>query len=194
MDTINSTDKKRIHVEPIYVLAATIVVITLLTSGIIGGIPPRHGSDYRSWVPKLCQTVGFDPFAELDDKSLSKRPDYWWTENEGNLIPTGADLSDRNLQGCSATRAYFKNANLRNANLSYADLSGADLRIALLTGANLSNANLKNCRLDDADLSDANLTKTDLRGVDLTRVKGLTLQAVSMAITDSLTKLPDYID
>ena len=69
------------------------------------------------------------------------------------------------------------------------DLSGASLR-----NANLSGADAAHAFFQGADFDGASLTGTVLRGADLTGAKNLTLEQLSEAIIDELTRLPDYID
>jgi uncharacterized protein YjbI with pentapeptide repeats len=115
----------------------------------------------------------------------------------------GADLSRANLQG-----SYLFHANLRRADLTWADvkesfvyeadlqganLQNADLRGVDFTGSNLTGANLKGARLDGANFENANLNQANLSGTSLTAAKGLTIEQIKTALTDSATQLPDNV-
>jgi len=100
--------------------------------------------------------------------------------------------------------ADLSTAKLMRAELAHANLEGADLSSAYLIRANLAGANLKDADLDSAVLSEANLAGADLAGADLTDtylngadlagVRNLTCDQVEMAIIDTETRFPDYIE
>ena len=106
---------------------------------------------------------------------------------------SGAELWYADLSGASLSGAHLREAHLDDTNLSHADLSGADLfktdlRGANLSGADLSGADLRGACLNKADLSEADLSGADLSGADLrkanlTRVRGLTIEQISVVKT-----------
>ena len=100
----------------------------------------------------------------------------------------GANLKNANLKGAYLYGAYFKNANLEKSNLEGANLRGANLR-----WANLKNTNMKNTNLVRADLLQAELQETLLEGANLKMAKGLTLDQLKKAITNSKTILPELL-
>lgn len=151
-------------------------------------IDPRH------WIPGLFKLTGYDTFAQLDDVSLSIKPDGWMGGKTDAEIETvrGADLENRNLRyaqafnvfgvrafmkNADASQGDFRNADLREADLRYANLEGTNFRYALLQKADLTDANLKRARFKQANLSgaklgeamadEANLEKADLTGATL---------------------------
>ena len=71
------------------------------------------------------------------------------------------------------------------AGLDEADFSDADLTNAIFTGASLCRANFSG-----ADLSGARWNGADLRGADLRDTRGLTGDALRLAVLDETTQLP----
>jgi uncharacterized protein YjbI with pentapeptide repeats len=158
---------------------ATGCVILLFSLGINRGLPsdrdiaPEHSTaDIRRWAANVLQSIGYRPYADLTEASLSgPPPDGNWSE-QGLAEVEGAHLNQINLRFTRGYRAYLVNAKLWRANLEGAYLSEADLR-----GANLREANLRDAILDRAKISHAllvssnasgaNLTGADLRAADL---------------------------
>jgi uncharacterized protein YjbI with pentapeptide repeats len=110
-----------------------------------------------------------------------------------------ARLSSADLNRASLVRAELPFAHLDSAILEFADLiganlTGADLTNAILFEAHLDSAKITDAILDSADFRDVTLDGADLRYTDLSKVKNLTAEQVSKAITDSTTLLPDYLD
>jgi uncharacterized protein YjbI with pentapeptide repeats len=170
-------------------LAVTIIGLMLgtVSIGAIQGINPAASArgvrvlldpaptrfDVRVWVPHMFAAIGYSPFANLDDASISIKPPNWSPQRPGDLgAVKGADLESRNLRFAQAYGAFFVNAYLRWANvegtdLRQADLRQADLREANLRGANLRGTNLANCDLRWAVLDQANLREAQLQGARL---------------------------
>lgn len=190
-------------------VAAGSVAFGLLSLGAIEGINPaiadrgvavaasplERAVDLRHWVPRLFTALGYSPFAQLDDASLSTKPPNWsGGTREGELATVrGADLEGRNLRyaaaygafcvngylrradarGADLRRADFRHADareadLRGANLRGADLSGADLRWSSLAGANLKESIQRETDLDEANAAEASFVRADLTGATLT--------------------------
>ncbi len=188
-------------------------LLFVLTYGAIDGINPRLVErdlveavpapatrfDPRAWVPRLFATVGYNPFANLDDVDVSTKPASWTgkAENTTELDAVkGADLEGRNLcyadaYGAFLAKGFFKRAQLRGADLREADLRGADLRGADLRGANLRWANLDEAdlrganlgliRARDTEFEKARLNDADLKGADL---RGSKLDGAELAGAD----------
>jgi serine/threonine-protein kinase len=79
------------------------------------------------------------------------------------------------------------------------DVSGVFMKRADLTGANLENANLADANAQfaifvGANFKNTNLAGTNLCGADLTDAVNLTESQLGLAVLNSGTKLPDYID
>ena len=140
-----------------------------------------------------------------------------WKENnpDSETDFSGADLRGVNLQSANLQKATLRKsklqfANLNKANLEEASLKGAKLQEANLQSANLRGANLKRASLLDCNLQYANMENADLReaqfdeevlfigvnlkGADLSSATGLNSGQINMAVTDNLTKLPEYFD
>ncbi len=128
-----------------------------------------------------------------------------------------ADIRNSSLNSANLNKTYFTSSNLSKASLifarldqadlSYADLRGANLQCASLVHANLSRtdfrgADLRNAKVSgqfilDADFSSAefgslwlNFPSTDLRGADLRFARGISIEQLKQAVTDSTTLLP----
>jgi uncharacterized protein YjbI with pentapeptide repeats len=158
---------------------ATGCVILLFSLGINRGLPsdrdiaPQHSTaDIRRWAANVLQSIGYRPYADLTEASLSAPPPSGNWNEQGLAEVEGARLNQINLRFARAYRAYLINAKLWRANLEGAYLSEADLR-----GANMREANLRDAILDRAKISHAllvssnafgaNLTGADLRSADL---------------------------
>jgi uncharacterized protein YjbI with pentapeptide repeats len=158
---------------------ATGCVILLFSLGINRGLPsdrdiaPQHSTaDIRRWAANLFQSVGYRPYADLTEASLSSAPPNGDWSEQGVAAIEGARLNQVNLRFARAYRVFLVNAKLWRANLEGAYLSEGDLR-----GANLREANLRDAILDRAKISHAllvsvnatgaNLVGADLRNADL---------------------------
>jgi uncharacterized protein YjbI with pentapeptide repeats len=149
------------------------------------------------WASEAMQSIGYRPYAELTEATLSGPPPRGnWSEEALASVP-GAKLNEMNLRFARAYKAYLVNAKLWRANLEGAYLSEADLR-----GANLREAVLRDAILDrvlaaktvmvSADATRVNFTGADLRGSDISfatlenallsnaRLAGASLYAVNL--------------
>jgi uncharacterized protein YjbI with pentapeptide repeats len=124
------------------------------------------------WASEAMQSIGYRPYAELTEATLSGPPPHGnWSEEALVSVP-GAKLNEMNLRFARAYKSYLVNAKLWRANLEGAYLSEADLR-----GANLREAVLRDAILDrvlaaktvmvSADATRVNFTGADLRGSDM---------------------------
>jgi uncharacterized protein YjbI with pentapeptide repeats len=158
---------------------ATGCVILLFSLGVNRGLPSDHDiapqrstADIRRWAANLLQMIGYRPYADLTEASLSGAPpDGNWSE-EGLKEVDGARLNGTNMRFTRAYRVFLVNgklwrANLEGAYLSEADLRGANLREVILRDAILDRAKISHALLVSADLHSANLTGADLRAADL---------------------------
>ena len=150
---------------------------------------------------------------------IKKGVDSWnqWREQNQQIIPdlSKADLRGSKLQKINLKEAFLEGAKLQFINLNGAILEAADLKNAKLQEANLQSSNLKNANLmgagmlesnlQFADLSNANLqgaqfnegvllTQTNFKGADLRNATGLDSGQIKLAIVDSSTRLPDYLE
>src|SRR5215472_2679271 len=130
-------------------------------------------ADPRRWAATVFQSVGYRPYADLTEASLSTPLPKGtpWTDDNLTKIP-GARLNDMNLRYARAYRAFLLNAKLWRANLegiylSEADLRGANLRETLLRSGIFDRALLSHAVLVSANATGANFSSSDLRFADL---------------------------
>jgi uncharacterized protein YjbI with pentapeptide repeats len=184
---------------------ATGCILFLFSLGVNRGLPFDHGTpanespaDVRRWASMVFQSVGYRPYAEVTEASLSTPPPQGeaWTEETVEGI-AGARLNQMNLRFARGYRAFLVNAklwraNLEGAYLSEADLRGANLREALLRSAILDRAQVAHAVLVSANATGANFSAADMRFVDLSygtfenavlsnaRISGASLYAVNL--------------
>jgi len=130
-------------------------------------------ADPRRWAATVFQSVGYRPYADLTEASLSTPLPKGtpWTDDNLTKIP-GARLNEMNLRYARAYRAFLLNAKLWRANLegiylSEADLRGANLRETLLRSGIFDRALLSHAVLVSANATGANFSSSDLRFADL---------------------------
>jgi uncharacterized protein YjbI with pentapeptide repeats len=184
---------------------ATGCILFLFSLGVNRGLPfdrttPTDGSpaDIRRWAAMVFQSVGFRPYADLTEATLSTPPPrgaVWDDETVEGIA--GARLNQMNLRFARGYKAFLINAklwraNLEGAYLSEADLRGANLREAQLRSAVLDRAQLTHAILVSAKATGTNLTASDLRFADLSygtfenavisnaRASGASLYAVNL--------------
>jgi len=195
-------------INPVTVMIVALGVLTVLGVGTIKGLPhdkaraPQFMSgDVRRWAPTVFWSVGFDPYADLTEAAISRRPANWTGDSDQLGSVTGARLSGARLRyaqgyGAFLANAHLWRADLQGAFLSQADLRGADLSQAslyytVLESANLSGANLNRARLEEAnlgraDLRSANLSYASLAGARLVdaQLQGASLYSAQLASSD----------
>lgn len=169
----------RVSLATARVAIVTGAALLVFSLGVSHGLPSdrnietQHsvGSILR-WTSDAMQSIGYRPYAELTEATLSGPPPHGnWSEEALGSVP-GAKLNEMNLRFARAYRSYLVNAKLWRANLEGAYLSEADLR-----GANLREAVLRDAILDrvlasksvmvSADATRVNFTGADLRGADM---------------------------
>jgi uncharacterized protein YjbI with pentapeptide repeats len=158
---------------------ATGAVILLFSLGVSRGLPadrdiaPQHSTaSIRRWAANILQSVGYRPYADLTEASLSAPPANGDWSEQGIADIDGARLNQINLRFARAYRAFLVNgklwrANLEGAYFSEADLRGANMREAILKNAILDRAKISHALLVSSDATGANLTGADLRAADL---------------------------
>src|SRR3989441_8132075 len=130
---------------------ATGCILFIISLGVNRGLPSDHAAaagespaDPRRWAAMVFQSVGYRPYAELTEATLSTplpRGTAWTDENVEKI--SGAHLNQMNLRFARAYRVFLVNAKLWRANLEGAYLSEADLR-----GANLRETLLRSAVFD----------------------------------------------
>lgn len=174
---------KGVHpAKPSIYLAGALLFLSL---GTVLGAPhdlsraPQYGAaNIRRWAPDVLWMVGFDPYANITEASLSRRPTSW----------TGADNQVGAVDGPRLNSVRFRYAQgygvfLANAHLWHADLQGAFLSDADLRGTDFGQSNLRFAILDGAHLYQANLNRANLDSTDLARadIRGANLSYASLA-------------
>jgi uncharacterized protein YjbI with pentapeptide repeats len=170
-------------INPLKTAAILGGILLLLSAGTIAGAPheraraPRYGAaNVRRWAPTFFAWLGYDPYADLTEKSLSLRPRSTTVEDDQVQSVDGARLNGVKLRYAQAYGVFLANAHLLRANLEGAFLSQADLRGADLGESNLrysimDQARMRGANLDRSNLSGADLRRTDLRGANLSHSK-----------------------
>jgi uncharacterized protein YjbI with pentapeptide repeats len=180
-------------------------ILFVISLGVNRGLPSdRSGhtqgtlADPRRWAATVFQSVGYRPYADLTEASLSTplpKGTPWTEENVAKI--SGAHLNEMNLRYARGYRAFLANAKLWRANLegiylSEADLRGANLRETLLRSGIFDRAQLSHAVLVSANATGANFSSSDLRFSDLSygifenavlsnaRISGASLYAVNL--------------
>jgi uncharacterized protein YjbI with pentapeptide repeats len=173
------------HLKPASILISLFVLLTFLSVGTIAGVPhdaqrsPQFGpANIRRWAPAILWSVGYDPYAELTESSISARPAQWSGSDDQVSSVTGAHLNGTNFRYSQGYGIFLANAHLFRSNFQGAFLSEADFR-----AADLGQANLKFAVLDRAQMSHANLDRANLDGANMSRVdlRGANLSYSSLA-------------
>jgi len=154
-------------------------LLLVISVGVNRGLPSdRTGvavsaADPRRWAATIFQSVGYRPYADLTEASLSAPLPKGtpWTEENIEKI-SGAHLNEMNIRYARAYKAFLVNAKLWRANLegiylSEADLRGANLREGLLRSGVFDRAVLSHAVLVSANATGANFAASDLRFSDL---------------------------
>jgi uncharacterized protein YjbI with pentapeptide repeats len=171
------------QINPATLLIILFAVMTFLSIGTITGVP--HGNDrapqfssasIRRWAPAVLSSVGYDPYADLTEATVSTKPANWRgdaTETSEELSEVkGARLNESHFRYAQAYGIFLANAHLWRSDfygafLSEADLRGADFGQADLRLAILDRAKMNHTNFDRAQLGGANLARADLRGANL---------------------------
>ena len=164
------------------------IVVFLLSLGVIRGMPADRDlrteisrSDPRRWAASAFQALGYRPYADVTEESVSAGSKKPASESEtGN--GTGPRLNEINLRYSRGYRSQFAGArmwkaNLEGASLSEADFTAANLREAILRGASLDHMHAAKANLVSADGQGAMLEGADFRNADLSfaNLQGATL-------------------
>ena len=145
--------------------------IKLSQNEVVSYFPLKNNPSRQYWFGKLLEpcfnylnqqlcNIGYNPFVSFRTEFVSSIEESSeinsMTFNKPGSNVVGAELSNVNLQGCDAERAYFVRSNLRNTNLSNSYLRGADFSFADLRNVNLSNSYIRIARFNFADLRKVN--------------------------------------
>lgn len=153
--------------------------LLLLSFGTVKGAPhdssraPQiSATDIRRWAPSFFWSLGYDPYPDLTEATLSVRPANWSGGDDQVASIRGARLNNLKFRYAQAYGIFLANAHLWRADfqgafLSEADLRGADLGQSNLRYALLDRALLNRANLDRAVLDGGNFTRADMRGANL---------------------------
>jgi uncharacterized protein YjbI with pentapeptide repeats len=158
--------------------AAVGLVVFLMSLGVIRGLPadanarPDVGrGDPRRWAATAFQALGYRPYADVTEESISTSAVKPVTDGETGT-GSGPRLNEINLRYSRGYRSQFAGArmwraNLEGSSLSEADFRAANLREAVLRGANLDRLQAAKANLVSADAQGAQLAGADFRNADL---------------------------
>lgn len=167
-------------ISGIALAAALGAFLSLLTLGVVYGVPHDTSArrdvsqaSIRRWASDAFWTLGYRPYADLTESSVSTAPRNWNWQDDDLADVKGAQLNNLHLRYAQGYRTFWVSAHLWKADLQGAYFSESDFR-----GANLRESNLRytffdrvrffRANLHGADLENANLTRADLRETDLT--------------------------
>jgi uncharacterized protein YjbI with pentapeptide repeats len=173
---------------------ATGFVMFLLSLGVIHGLPadqtlrPDVGrGDPRRWAATAFQSVGFRPYADITEESVSDSPAKDFAKESSPGDAPGPRMNEMNLRYARGYRAAFANArmwraNLEGASLSEADFRGANLREGVLRSAKLDRLQAAKANLVSADAEWANFSGADFRSADMSfaNLEGATLTTANL--------------
>jgi uncharacterized protein YjbI with pentapeptide repeats len=169
----------QIIVKPAPLAIGLGIFLLLLSFGTVKGAPhdssraPQiSAADIRRWAPSFFWSLGYDPFPDLTEATLSVRPANWSGGDDQVPSVRGARLNNLKFRYAQAYGVFLVNAHLWRADfqgafLSEADLRGADLGQSNLRYAVLDRALLNRANLDRAVLDSGNFTRADMRGANL---------------------------
>jgi uncharacterized protein YjbI with pentapeptide repeats len=154
------------------------MAVFLMSLGVIRGLPadanarPDVGrGDPRRWAATAFQALGYRPYADVTEESISTSAAKPVTDGETGT-GSGPRLNEINLRYSRGYRSQFAGArmwraNLEGSSLSEADFRAANLREAVLRGANLDRLQAAKANLVSADAQGAQLAGADFRNADL---------------------------
>lgn len=158
-------------------------ILLFLSAGTIAGVPhdraraPQYNVvSIRRWAPSVFALLGYNPYPDLTEKSVSRRPASWTVADDQVGSIDGARLNGAKLRyaqgyGVFLANAHLLNSNLQGAFLSQADLRGADLGQSNLRFAIMDQARMRGVNLDRSTLSGTDLQRADLRGANVSHAK-----------------------
>lgn len=170
-------------------------VLFALSLGVIHGLPcdptirPEVGrGDPRRWAATAFRAVGFRPFADITEESISATPAKAEAKDSNTGEGSGPRLNEMILRYARGYRAAFANArmwraNLEGASLSEADFRGVNLREGILRSAKLDRLQAAKANLVSVDAQWANFSGGDFRSADLSfaNLEGATLTTANLS-------------
>jgi uncharacterized protein YjbI with pentapeptide repeats len=157
--------------NPISVATVLGVALILLSAGTIAGVPhdrtraPQYAAaNIRRWAPNAFWWLAYDPYADLTEASISRRPANWNGADDEVASVDGLHMNNAKFRYAQAYGAFLANSHLWRADFQGAFLSEADLR-----GADLGQSNMRFAVMDHAQMTHTNLDRSNLDGADLRR-------------------------
>jgi len=157
--------------NPISVASVLGIVLLLLSAGTIAGVPhdrsraPQYGpASVRRWAANAFWWMAYDPYPDLTEASISRRPTNWNGADEEVAFVDGLRTNNARFRYAQAYGAFLANSHLWRADFRGAFLSEADLR-----GADLGQSNMRFAVMDHTQMNHANLDRSNLDGADLRR-------------------------
>lgn len=111
-----------------------------------------------------------------------------------NLDFSGLDLEGCNFFNTDVINCNFSRANLYNTNWTGATLFGSDFLGSLLTNSNLNGSEIVDCNFSGCEMSNVGSTEMSVEGVDFSRARGVSQTFLDLAVGDSRTAIPQYLD
>ncbi len=136
-------------------------------------VDPQHSqANLLRWASEAMQSIGYRPYAELTESTLSGPPPHGnWSAEALPAVP-GAKLNEMNLRFARAYKSYLVNAKFWRANLEGAYLSEVGFARSQFTRSRFTRRHFdrvkaSNTVMVSADARRANFTGADLSGADL---------------------------
>jgi uncharacterized protein YjbI with pentapeptide repeats len=159
------------RISPLITAGVLGFILLLLSIGTMLGVPharsraPQYSqASVRRWAADVFWAFGFDPYADLTEATLSRKPKGWTGANAQVASVIGPQLNEAKFRYAQAYGVFLANAHLWQSDFEGAYLSEADLR-----GADLGHSDLRHTILDGALLSGANLNRARMDGAILAR-------------------------
>jgi uncharacterized protein YjbI with pentapeptide repeats len=158
-------------INPISVAATLVVILLLLSAGVVFGVPhdrnraPQFGAtNIRRWAPDAFWWLAYDPYPDLTEASISRRPAGWNGSDEQVGSVEGLRANNAKFRYAQAYGSFFANGHLWRADFQGAFLSESDFR-----GADLGQSNMRYAVMDHAQMTHANFDRSNLDGADMRR-------------------------
>lgn len=158
-------------INPISVAATLGVILLLLSAGVVFGVPhdrnraPQFGAtNIRRWAPDAFWWLAYDPYPDLTEASISRRPAGWNGSDEQVGSVEGLRANNAKFRYAQAYRSFFANGHLWRADFQGAFLSESDFR-----AADLGQSNMRYAVMDHAQMTHANFDRSNLDGADMRR-------------------------
>jgi uncharacterized protein YjbI with pentapeptide repeats len=158
-------------INPVSLAATLGALLLLLSAGVVFGVPhdrnraPQFGAaNIRRWAPDAFWWLAYDPYPDLTEASISRRPAGWNGSDEQVGSVEGLRANNAKFRYAQAYGSFFANGHLWRADFQGAFLSESDFR-----GADLGQSNMRYAVMDHAQMTHANFDRSNLDGADMRR-------------------------